>query len=85
LQVHIHQLRTVSDWELHPPQLVTELLEPGSIDRHLRRMRLAYRRRRDLIATYLQQTCPDWQWQLPQGGMQFWIKLPPHESADTVI
>ena len=65
--------------------LVAELLESGTIERHLRRMRISYRRRRDLIAAYLLQTFPQWQWQLPQGGMQFWIELPPHELADTVL
>jgi GntR family transcriptional regulator/MocR family aminotransferase len=65
--------------------LVAELLESGSIERHLRRMRISYRHRRDLIAAYLLQNFPEWQWQLPQGGMQFWIELPPDELADTVL
>jgi len=51
--------------------VVTELLESGSVERHLRRMRGIYRGRRDLIAEYLLQLFPQWQWQLPQGGMQF--------------
>jgi GntR family transcriptional regulator / MocR family aminotransferase len=65
--------------------LVAELLESGCLERHLRRMRISYRRRRDLIAENLLQYFPQWQWRLPQGGMQFWIELPPRESADTIL
>lgn len=64
---------------------VTELLRSGAVERHLRRMRIHYRKKRNLIATYLQKLFPEWQWQLPSGGMQFWIRLPPEQPADTVV
>lgn len=60
---------------------VAELLELGAVNRHLRRMRTEYRHKRDLIAHYLVQIFPDWRWQLPKGGMQFWIELPPTQAA----
>lgn len=64
---------------------VAELIESGALERHLRRMRVHYRKKRDLIANYLKQIFTQWNWQLPSGGLQFWIELPPNELAETVI
>jgi GntR family transcriptional regulator/MocR family aminotransferase len=64
---------------------VAELLQSGAVERHLRRMRIHYRKKRDLIATYLQELFPEWQWQLPSGGMQFWVQLSPEQSAEAIV
>ena len=64
---------------------LAELLESGAVDRHLRRMRVHHRKKRNLIADYLRRDFPDWQWQLPNGGLQFWIKVPSNESADAIV
>ncbi len=64
---------------------LAELLNTGAVDRHLRRMRVHHRKKRNLIASYLQQYFPDWQWRLPSGGLQFWIELPPERDAEMVI
>ena len=64
---------------------VTELLESGVVERHLRRMRTYYRKNRDLVASHLQRMFPEWGWNLPNGGLQFWIKLPPHTLAETLL
>jgi GntR family transcriptional regulator/MocR family aminotransferase len=64
---------------------VAQMLESGVLERHIRRMRLQYRKKRDLIAYHLNQLFPEWCWKLPNGGMQFWIELPPHRLAETVI
>jgi GntR family transcriptional regulator / MocR family aminotransferase len=64
---------------------LAELLNSGSVDRHLRRMRVHYRKKRDLIASYLRSDFPNWQWRLPSGGLQFWIELPPEQCAQQVI
>lgn len=64
---------------------VAKLLESGAVERHLRRMRIHYRQKRDSIATYLRELFPEWSWQLPGGGMQFWIKLPPDQPADEIV
>lgn len=64
---------------------VAELIESGALERHLRRMRIHYRKKRDLIAEYLKQTFPKWSWRLPNGGLQFWIELPTGEPAETVV
>ncbi|NEZ60830.1 PLP-dependent aminotransferase family protein [Adonisia turfae] len=64
---------------------LAELLKSGTIDHHLRRMRVHHRKKRDLIAQYLHRDFPHWQWQPPTGGLQFWIKLPPEQSALKVV
>ncbi len=64
---------------------VAKLLESGAVERHLRRMRIHYRQKRDSIATYLRELFPEWSWQLPGGGMQFGIKLPPNQPADEIV
>jgi GntR family transcriptional regulator / MocR family aminotransferase len=64
---------------------LAELLNTGTVDRHLRRMRVQHRKKRNLIANYLQQKFPDWQWRLPCGGLQFWIQLPPKQDAEQIV
>lgn len=64
---------------------IAQLIISGAVERHLRRMRIRYRKRRDLIALYLQELFPEWSWQLPRGGMQFWIELPEGQSAETIL
>ena len=64
---------------------LAELLSSGAVDRHLRRMRVHHRKKRNLIADYLRRDFPDWQWQMPTGGLQFWIELPPEQTAAQAI
>jgi GntR family transcriptional regulator / MocR family aminotransferase len=64
---------------------LAEMLDSGAVDRYLRRMRVRHRKKRNLIADYLHHDFPDWEWQLPSGGLQFWIKLPPDRSATAVV
>lgn len=64
---------------------IAEMLQSGVVERHLRRMRVNYRKKRDLIANYLRTIFPKWTWKLPNGGMNFWIKLPPDELAETLV
>ncbi len=64
---------------------LAELLNSGAVDRHLRRMRVHHRKKRNLIADYLRRNFPDWQWQMPSGGLQFWIELPPQQNSTQVI
>lgn len=64
---------------------IAELLKCGAVERHKRRMRINYRNKRDLITTYLQKLFPKWDWQLPSGGLQFWIKLPAIQPGEALI
>jgi GntR family transcriptional regulator / MocR family aminotransferase len=69
-----------------PIQLwLAELLNSGTINRQLGRMRVHHRKKRNLIANYLQYGFPDWQWHLPSGGLQFWIALPPEQNAIQIV
>jgi GntR family transcriptional regulator / MocR family aminotransferase len=64
---------------------LAELLNTGAVDRHLRRMRVHHRKKRNLIADYLRRDFPDWRWQMPSGGLQFWIELPPQQNSAQII
>lgn len=64
---------------------LAQLLNLGAVERHLRRMRVRHRKKRNLIADYLRQHFPDWQWRLPTGGLHFWIQLPAKEDAEQII
>jgi len=54
---------------------VAELLEDGTLNRHVRRMRTVYRRKRDKIAQALRRDFPEWQFTAPRGGLQFFIEV----------
>ncbi|MGV1822456.1 PLP-dependent aminotransferase family protein [Agrobacterium tumefaciens] len=54
---------------------VAELLASGVIERHVQRMRSVYRRRRDKLAGLLGTMFPDWDFQKPEGGLQFFVKI----------
>ena len=64
---------------------LAQLLNSGAVERHLRRMRVRHRKKRNLIADYLRRYFPYWQWRLPAGGLHFWIQLPPEQNAEKVI
>lgn len=64
---------------------LAELINSGIVERHLRRMRVQHRQKRNLIADYLRRDFPDWQWSLPHGGLQFWIQLPYQQNAEVII
>ncbi len=65
------------------PQLaVSELLEHGGYDRHLRHARESYKQRRDRLTELLVEHFPaDTRLSLPQGGFVTWIQLPEGSSA----
>ena len=54
---------------------VSELLLSGALERHVRRMRNVYRRKRDNLATVLGKHFPEWTFRKPGGGLQFFIEL----------
>jgi len=54
---------------------VAELLEDGVVRRHARRVRRAYRERRDALAAALRAELPDaLDFRLPPGGMALWVR-----------
>ena len=66
-------------------RLVHEVLQQGMLPAHLQGLRARYRRQRDAMAAALQRHLPaGCRWQSPEGGMFFWLRLPPDCGVDTV-
>jgi 2-aminoadipate transaminase len=65
--------------------LAFEVAQGGFIDRHVRRIREVYGRRRDVMLSALERAFPDpalgVQWTRPHGGLFLWVRVP--ESIDT--
>jgi len=73
--------------DLHTPgfnqRVVHEVIRNGFLDQHVPTIRARYRRQRDAMATALAQHLPEGsEWQAPQGGMFFWVRLP--EDCDAM-
>lgn len=57
--------------------VVAAYLELELVDRHVERLRTAYRRRRDVLVAALARHMPaDCRWQSPGGGFFAWVELP---------
>lgn len=58
-------------------RICLELVKRGRIDGHIRALRAAYRRRRDLAVDALARYAPDgMRWVAPEGGYYLWVALP---------
>jgi len=67
--------------DLHSPgfnqRVVHEVIKNGFLTQHVPTIRERYRRHRDAMQAALQRHMPaGCRWQLPAGGMFFWIELP---------
>ncbi len=67
--------------DLHTPgfnqRVVYEVIRNGFLDQHVPTIRARYRAQRDAMAAALTRYLPvGSQWQIPQGGMFFWVRLP---------
>ncbi len=67
--------------DLHTPgfnqRVVHEVVKDGFLDSHVPTIRALYKANRDAMAAALQAHLPrGCEWQLPQGGMFFWVRLP---------
>jgi GntR family transcriptional regulator/MocR family aminotransferase len=56
--------------------IYADLMHRGGIDRHLRRMRGLYRRRRDALLRALDRHCPGWAPQGAAAGLHLLVELP---------
>lgn len=73
--------------DLHTPgfnqRVVYEVIKDGFLDTHVPTIRTRYRVQRDAMAAALTTHMPaGTTWQLPKGGMFFWVRLP--EGFDTM-
>jgi 2-aminoadipate transaminase len=67
--------------DLHTPgfnqRVVHEVVKDGFLDGHVPKIRALYKANRDAMAAALREHLPPGcEWQSPQGGMFFWIRLP---------
>lgn len=67
--------------DLHTPgfnqRVVHEVIKDGFLDQHVPRIRALYKANRDAMAQALTEFLPaGCEWQRPEGGMFFWIRLP---------
>ena len=67
--------------DLHTPgfnqRVVYEVVRNGFLDQHVPKIRALYKANRDAMAEGLKQHLPPGcEWQKPEGGMFFWIRLP---------
>jgi 2-aminoadipate transaminase len=67
-------------------ELVAAYLEADLLPAHLRRIRAAYRERRQTLVRALTEHFPTGvRWNLPTGGMFLWLELPPELDATELL
>jgi len=63
-----------------------ETARAGFLDRHVQRIRAAYRERRDAMLKALEAHFPgEIRWTRPQGGLFLWVTLPPGMDAAALL
>lgn len=64
---------------------LAELLASGAFERHVRRVRKLYARRRDALLAALEAHMPDGaRWRPPAGGNAVWLRLPDDADAEAL-
>ena len=76
--------------DLHTPgfnqRMVLEVLRTGFLDTHVPVVRATYKRQRDAMAEALKAHLPaGCRWEVPQGGMFFWVDLPAGTDAARLL
>ncbi len=76
--------------DLHTPgfnqRIVYEVIRNGFLARHLPTVRARYRAQRDAMAAALRShMLAGCHWQVPEGGMFFWLRLPPQVDAGVLL
>jgi 2-aminoadipate transaminase len=76
--------------DLHTPgfnqRVVYEVIRGGFLDQHVPTTRARYRAQRDAMqAALLQHLPPGCRWQVPAGGMFFWLQLPDGLDATALL
>jgi GntR family transcriptional regulator/MocR family aminotransferase len=55
---------------------IAELMLDGTLERHVRKARRAYRARRDVLCSALARSLPELRFEIPHGGMAVWARAP---------
>jgi 2-aminoadipate transaminase len=76
--------------DLHTPgfnqRVVYEVVRDGFLDSHVPTIRARYRAQRDAMSAALRRHMPEGTaWRAPQGGMFFWLRLPPGCDALSLL
>jgi len=76
--------------DLHTPgfnqRIVLEVLRTGFLDTHVPVVRATYKRQRDAMAEALKAHLPaGCRWEVPRGGMFFWVELPAGTDAARLL
>lgn len=64
---------------------VAELLDNDTLKNHITKMRSVYLRKRDKVGQLLSHSFPDWSFDMPKGGLQFYIKVGSPELASKIV
>ncbi|KPF49674.1 2-aminoadipate aminotransferase [beta proteobacterium AAP121] len=76
--------------DLHTPgfnqRVVYEVIKDGFLREHVPTIRARYKRQRDAMSAALDRHMPaGTTWQVPVGGMFFWLQLPAHIDATALL
>jgi 2-aminoadipate transaminase len=76
--------------DLHSPgfnqRVVHEVIRNGFLDHHVPTIRARYKAQRDAMRAALEAHMPaGCHWQVPAGGMFFWVELPPGLDAMAML
>jgi DNA-binding transcriptional MocR family regulator len=85
---HLNRAKERSDLHasLMTQAAIHEFSRHGLLARHIKRVKRAYAERRDCMLGALEGHFPDEaRWNMPEGGMAFWVELPEHLSASQVL
>lgn len=66
-------------------RIVMEWLRTGELEQHIQQLRTLYQQKRDWMAQALQHYMPSsCTWEVPKGGMFFWVRLPLQMTLSTL-
>ncbi|MBV9799380.1 MAG: PLP-dependent aminotransferase family protein [Solirubrobacterales bacterium] len=64
---------------------LADFIARGELERHLRRMRLRYAQRREVLLAALARELPDWQPSADRGGLHLTVVLPDHTDEAALL
>ncbi len=88
--IHPKLLQAKQAADLHTPgfnqRIVYEVIKDGFLREHVPTVRARYRLQRDAMSAALDRHMPPGcRWQVPVGGMFFWLTLPAHIDATALL
>lgn len=84
---HIVEIKQAVDLQTSGPTQAAmyEFSRSGALERHIARVCIEYARRRDAMDAALRKHMPEeCTWELPQGGLSLWVRVPDDVDADEI-